>query len=186
MPKNGLNLVPQEVVKDRESARTTSSLSVLSLVFFVLCVFFVSGAFIYETIVIRQVNAIKKKEEAMTQELASLKDLEVRVRSFEVKTKNLTTVFGKRLYFSKLLSKIKELTAEEVVLSELFEVSPTEINLSGSTQGYLSIAKFMESLASDADFVDKVLGPSASTDRQTGQTKFTLTVILKPDALKKL
>lgn len=186
MPKSDLNLVPQEVMKERESQRTAGSLSVLSLAFFVLCVLIVSGAFLYETIIIRQVNAIESKEKAMTEELVTLKDVEMKVRSFEFKTKNLSTVFGKRLYFSKLLSKVKELTPDGVAIDELFEVSPTEINLSGTTQGYLSIASFMEALSSDKEFVEKVLGPSASTDRQTGQTKFTITVILKLDALKKI
>lgn len=185
MPQSDLNLVPKEVRDEAQKSKALNSINISGVAFFVICIAALVGSFVYETLLLRQVAAIKIKGEETKKEILLLKDTEARVRILSEKSKSLEKIFARRLFYSELLKKLKNVTPENIAIEELLVVSPKEIRISGSTSGFVALSDFLQKIVEEKEVFKSTSEQTASTDKQSGKTNFSVTVFLKENFLNK-
>ncbi|MCG2685801.1 PilN domain-containing protein [Candidatus Parcubacteria bacterium] len=183
MPQD-INLMPQEVLKTRRTARGTRAFTVVSIGIFIFCMLGAVAAFGYETFLLRTISNFQNLSQREITEIQSLEPVERAALILEQKSDILTKVFRERSFYSKLLERLSLEVPQDVVITDLAVVNPTQVGVSGEAQSYVALSKFLRALtSSEEDIFDSAVLSSVSLDSQSGKAKFALSVYLVEGAL---
>jgi len=186
MPQD-INLMPQEVLKTRRTARGTRAFTVVSVGIFIFCMLGTVFVFGYETFLLRAISNFQNLSQQEIAEIKSLEPIEKMARILDQKSSILTKVFRGRSFYSKLLEKLSLEVPQDVVITDLVVVNPTQVGVSGEARSYIALSKFLRALtASEEDIFDSAVLSSVSLESQSGKAKFALSVYLVEDALNEL
>lgn len=178
-----VNLIPKEYKKRKERLATIfSKTGGVVLVLLILSLLLYGGLLLYQNKLNKNLDSIKKEIEILEQKIDW--DKGQAIIDLDKKLGILKDLFEDHLYWSKLFSKIEELTLPEAYFSEaklIFSGDKVNVGLFGNTLTYTALARQMKSFQEES-LVEKVKVSNISLSSEGG-IKFDLEVIFSKDIL---
>lgn len=182
-----IDLIPIEE-KVRRSKEKARKIALGLAVFLFIAGGAITGYLVYYSNSLDQI--INEKTLAVDEKKKKISDksaLEILVRNLDTKQKSLTDILSKRVYYSKLLEELSSRVPGAVSINSLDSSSPTQLNISGSANDYVALAKFLNSLANptlstssanskENNMFKSVAINSVTLDPITANAKFSLSL----------
>jgi len=178
-----VNLIPEEYKKRKEKLSTIFSKTggvVLGLV--ILSLLFYGGLLSYQNKLNKELDNIEEQIKVLNQKRDP--ETEEAVVDLDKKLRALKKIFENHVYWSKLFSKIEELTVPQAYFSKVkLDSSEREINISfsGNTPTYTILAKQMKSFQEDSQ-VESIRVSDLSLSAEGG-IDWELKIIFSKDIL---
>lgn len=186
LQQTDVNLLPEQVKKERKTTKVFHKVTLVSVVIFSLLLLLSLGIFLYSSNL--QSNE-KKLDSQIKKELTKLESfsfIEELAQKISVRSTQLNQILSTRSNYSILLREISNITPPQISIETLTSDSARKVTISGEAQGYIDLAKFLEAVANSSKEGGKfssVTLNSVSLDRQTGVAKFSLSIFLEKGAL---
>ena len=179
-----INLLPQEVRSLEKKGLYVKYSRIVGLVFLVASVIFsVTTAYLAISSGVKLAAATKDQADTNAA-LAAAKSVEDMTSVIDAKSKALLALVKTRPLYSKLLEGLGRKTPSDVTITEVNVLAPDKISISGTSLGYLSLAKFLKALNNDPDsiFKNAVLN-SVTLNSQSGSVQFSMELDIKAGSL---
>ena len=179
-----INLLPQEVRVLERNNRYVKYSRIIGVVSLVISAVF-SATMVYLTISSGvNLSNLTKEQAEVNADLAAAKSVEEMISVIDSKSKELLKLIKTRPLYSKLLEGLGRKTPGDVIITEVNVLASEKISISGTSLGYLSLAKFLKALNNDPDSIFKsaVLN-SVVLNSQSGSVQFSMELDIKPGSL---
>ncbi|HSX39424.1 MAG TPA: PilN domain-containing protein [Candidatus Saccharimonadales bacterium] len=147
-----INLIPQQEKQEQVNVQLVEVSTVVAIAVFVV-VGLISGYLFYQSKTIK--DKIAAHEVTITDlrsQIQSKSDIEIIARNLSAKSKVLSDILSSRIYNSMLLKEFQSRLPASITIEDFSLVGNTEIDLSGSADTYITIAKFIN-LLTDKKFI---------------------------------
>jgi len=141
-----INLIPQQEVQEQRKTKVVKFSTVFSI-FVLVVVTGVSAYFFYKTMVLKgNIRELESQIEGYREEITSLAPIEISARNLYKKYVVLRDMFDDRKDYSFLFEEIDTRRPETIEINNLSIDKGTSMNISGTSDNYISIATFMNYL----------------------------------------
>jgi len=183
MPED-ISLLPKEVEKKREQKARGRLLRKISFVALGLALLFATSVFVYSLILKSQSSDLEQAVNQQKSEISSRAEVELTAYDLNARVEALGKILGNKTYFSTLLTTVSRAVPGGVTVTEMTAPSEETASVSGTSGGYISLAKFLLNLK-EAEVFPAVELRSVSLDEQTGEAKFDLSLSVAQGGLQK-
>ena len=180
-----INLIPQEEKQQQAKEKAVKNSTIVSIAVFLL-VLAVSGYVFYTTATLNA--AILERDgkiAALRNDIEFMSGIEISARNLGQKSETLQNILKTRPYYSKMLVEFEKRIPETVTIDNFSVGRDNTINVSGSGIDYISIARFIQDLASQNSLFTGVALNSVNLDAQNGRAAFFIVITFDPALLRK-
>ncbi len=183
MPED-ISLLPKEVEKKREQEARGRLLRRVSFAVLGAALLFATSVFVYSLILKSQSSSLEQAVNQQKSEISSRAKVELTAHDLDARVEALRKVLGSKIYFSTLLTAVSRAVPGGVTVTEMTAPSEETASVSGTSGGYISLAKFLLNLK-EAEAFEAVELRSVSLEAQTGEARFNLNLIVAQGGLQK-
>ena len=182
MPQS-INLIPQEE-KQEQSKTQLVKLSTLFTILLLIVVGLLSAYFFYQVTGIKgQIREHENNIEDLRTEIQGLSTIEISARNLDTRFHALKSIYTSRVYFSGLLDEINKHVPETIILMDMTVNPGNKVTITGESNDYISISKFITDLSADEKIFATVTLNSVSLENRANKITFFILVEYKPEAL---
>jgi len=196
MAQQNLDLIPQEEKSLRTKERAGRASFKITTILFVLTLIFSLGVYLYVASLDSSISQTQASVDDKKRKINDKAELEILARNLDSKYKILSELFGTRFYYSVLLDELSDRLPTTVSINSVDTSTPDTVSLTGEATDYISLAKFLNSLADpslsstsantkEENLFTEVLINSVNLDPINSKARFNFTLSVDTELLKK-
>jgi|SRR3990167_7685370 len=196
MAQQNLDLIPQEEKSLRTKERAGRASFKITTVLFILTLIFSLGVYLYVASLDSSISQTQASVDDKKRKINDKAELEILARNLDSKYKILSELFGTRFYYSVLLDELSDRLPTTVSINSVDTSTPDTVSLTGEATDYISLAKFLNSLADpslsstsantkEENLFTEVLINSVNLDPINSKARFNFTLSVDTELLKK-
>ena len=196
MAQQNLDLIPQEEKSLRTKERAGRASFKITTILFVLTLIFSLGVYLYVASLDSSISQTQASVDDKKRKINDKAELEILARNLDSKYKILSELFGTRFYYSVLLDELSDRLPTTVSINSVDTSTPDTVSLTGEATDYISLAKFLNSLADpslsstsantkEENLFTEVLINSVNLDPINSKARFNFTLSVGTELLKK-
>ena len=145
MPKTNINLVPRELIQERQFKSARKNFLYIGLALVLLSI--VSVGVVYSLLISQKsyLNSLDENKRKIIADIVSLKSTEERILVLGIRAELISNIMAKRSNYSNLLEELKLVVPSQVDISSL-SVEGETVRLQGKANNYNELTKFTRSL----------------------------------------
>ena len=191
-----IDLIPTEERVRRSKEKAKKIALIACIVLFVVTLGASIGLYYYINGIDNKISSLNQEIEAKRAKIKDKSPIEIAARNLDSKFKVLSDLLSSRLYTSLFLEELSSRTPSSISILSLDSSVPETVSLSGSAVDYISLAKFLNSLAdpklasssasvNGQNMFKEVLINTVTLDPLDSKPKFNLSLTLDTNLLKK-
>jgi len=186
MSDSGINLVSEEVQKNRLDKEKKSHQKLFSIVVIVVSLLVLAALLFVYLSSVKKLSSIEEEKSFLTERIEANQTVEELISNIEERSNTFNSLYSSRRLYSDIILKISDLLPEEVVLGSL-SFDESSVGLTGDTPSYAALAKFIQESnkaigQKKASFPFELISlKQASLDPQTGKVGFTISFKLSKE-----
>lgn len=138
-----INLIPEDLRTRRRKEKQARNMLYLSIIVFVLSMFFSAGSFIYKEVLKKIIFEVELQTKNEGDKIKSLEAVEGKIMVLNEKASFMLNVLNTRNYYSRLLNEIGSVLPSGIYLTDLSTFSDEKVTIGGITPSYPILANLI-------------------------------------------
>ncbi len=194
--ETNIDLIPVEERVKRSKEKAQKLGIVVSILVFLFSMIASAGLYFHLNNFNKKIDDSNKNIESIKKKVANRSEVEITVRNLDAKYKTLTKVLNSKIYYSRLLDELSYRIPTTVTITTIDSSTPQSVLVSGNATDYISLAKFLNSLAdpslaTNSAVTDKsknlfteIQINTVTLDPLSSKARFNLNLTVDPELLR--